>query len=173
MGLHTASQFQHPERRRRQLAGGITLDAAGNVYGAAGNGGPLGLGSIYGLSKVDDTWSESTLYAFNGSPDGQNPFQNPIFDDGGNLWGTTYNGGQTATCQGCGVIYKLIPKGAGQWREQVVYNFASQNNGADGYNPLSGLIRDADGNFYGTTTRGGNASLCRHVGCGVVYKFRP
>lgn len=155
------------------LAGGITLDSAGNLYGAAGGGGPLALGSIFKLSKTGDTWSEDTLYAFNGSPDGEGPFQNPIFDASGNLWGTTYTGGQTATCQGCGVIYKLVPKDGSHWSEKVVYNFATQNNGADGYNPLSGLIRDAEGNFYGTTTRGGNATQCNQIGCGVVYEFTP
>ena len=155
------------------LSGGITLDSAGNLYGAAGIGGPLALGSIFELSKVGDTWTETTLYVFNGSPDGQNPFQNPIFDAEGNLWGTTYNGGQTASCTGCGVIYELVAKGGGQWSEQVVYNFATQNGGADGYNPLAGLIRDSDGNFYGTTTRGGNPTLCGQIGCGVVYEFTP
>jgi uncharacterized repeat protein (TIGR03803 family) len=154
------------------LAGGITLDSAGNIYGANG-GGPLALGAIYELSPSGGTWTESILYAFNGSPDGQTPFQNPIFDASGNLWGTTYSGGQTATCQGCGVIYKLVPKGGGQWSEKVVYNFATQNGGADGYNPLSGLIADANGNFYGTTTRGGNYNLCGQIGCGVVYEFTP
>lgn len=154
------------------LTGGVTLDSADNVYAAATGGGPLALGSIFELTQSGGSWTEDTLHVFNGPPDGENPFQNPIFDASGNLWGTTYNGGQTAYCQGCGVIYELIANG-GQWSEQVVYSFASLNGGADGYNPLAGLIRDANGNFYGTTTAGGDPNICNFRGCGVVFEFTP
>jgi uncharacterized repeat protein (TIGR03803 family) len=133
----------------------------------------MGTGSIFELSQVNGTWTEKTLYVFKDSPDGISPFQNPVFDASGNLWGTTYGGGKTATCQGCGVIYELVPQGGDQWSEQVVYSFATLSGGADGYNPLAGLIRDSKGHFYGTTTRGGNSTLCGHIGCGVVYEFTP
>lgn len=41
--------------------------------------------------------------------------------------------------------------------------------GADGAKPLAGLVRDAAGNLYGTTERGGS-SICPSDGCGVVFK---
>jgi uncharacterized repeat protein (TIGR03803 family) len=45
--------------------------------------------------------------------------------------------------------------------ETVLYNFTGQ---ADGARPSAGVIRDSDGNLYGSTSDGG-------TGCGVVYKL--
>lgn len=46
--------------------------------------------------------------------------------------------------------------------EATVYGFSAPPKGA---NPLAGLVRDAAGNFYGTTSEGGQ------FGLGVVYKL--
>jgi hypothetical protein len=48
-----------------------------------------------------------------------------------------------------------------------LYNFT----GPDGLTP-NGLIRDATGNLYGTTTDGGGDG-CGGIGCGVAYKLTP
>ncbi len=56
-----------------------------------------------------------------------------------------------------------LPVGAAERRADIIYNFTG---GADGADPYPGLIRDAAGNFYGTTTGGGG-------GCGVVFKLSP
>ncbi len=49
--------------------------------------------------------------------------------------------------------------GQGQtYTERVLYSFAG---GADGANPLAGLVRDAAGNLYGTTYDGGAHSYAR------------
>jgi uncharacterized repeat protein (TIGR03803 family) len=101
------------------------------------------------------------------------PFQNPVFNAGGSLFGTTYGGGETGACTGCGTIYKLAPQGGGQWSESVVYDFASLSGGADGYQPVAGLVPDGNGNFYGTTTKGGAVTGKRPCTCGVVYEFTP
>ena len=69
----------------------------------------------------------------------------------------------------CGVIYELVPQGGGKWSESVVYSFGSQEHDADGATPDAGLIRDANGNFYGTTISGGDSSC----NCGVVFEFTP
>src|SRR5205085_5585010 len=96
--------------------------------------------------------------------DGAGPASGLIADDAGNLYGTTYFGGQvTNYCanQGaaCGVVFKLAPSGT----ETVLQTFA----GPDGANPIAGLIADSAGNFYGTTIVGGTA------GDGTVFKLAP
>jgi len=74
-----------------------------------------------------------------------------IRDSAGNLYGTTNQGGSGNS----GVVYKVDTSG----HETVLYAFTG---GADGGNPGGGVVRDSDGNLYGTTNGGG----C----CGVVYK---
>ena len=63
-------------------------------------------------------------------------------------------------------MFKLDPAG----KETVLYAFTG---GTDGNSPASGLVRDAEGNLYGTTTGGGNLSTCGGAGCGVVYELDP
>jgi len=53
------------------------------------------------------------------------------------------------------------------YKEKVLYPFT----GGDGSGPYAGLIMDAQGNLYGTTTEGGGLSGCGGTGCGrVVFK---
>jgi uncharacterized repeat protein (TIGR03803 family) len=69
-----------------------------------------------------------------------------IFDQAGNLYGTTYNGG----ARGYGAVYQLTPSGSG-WSENVLYSF---QNGSDGADIAAGLIFDQAGNLYGGATTG-------------------
>ena len=54
-------------------------------------------------------------------------------------------------------------------REKVIYSFAY---GADGAAPQGGVIRDAQGNLYGTTQQGAGTG-CGGGGCGTVFKITP
>ncbi|MGA9305481.1 MAG: choice-of-anchor tandem repeat GloVer-containing protein [Candidatus Sulfotelmatobacter sp.] len=89
-----------------------------------------------------------------------------ISDAAGNLYGTTYSGGDLSCFppQGCGVVFKLAPNPDGTWTESVLYAFT---HGIEGYFPAPGLILDAAGNLYGATTDGGA------YGSGVVFKLEP
>ena len=98
----------------------------------------------------------TVLYSFTGSPDGVGPYLAPlILDKTGNLYGTT-NAGGTGTCTlgrigpspGCGTVFKLDASG----NETVLHSFT----GSDGAGPAAGLIMDAVGNLYGTTSSGGS-----------------
>ena len=94
----------------------------------------------------------SVLYRFTGGADGDSPRATLLRDAAGNLYGTTYWGGDL-NCnppQGCGTVFKLSPNG----QHTVLHRFT---NGPDGGFPTSALIQDASGNLYGTTTTGGNA----------------
>jgi uncharacterized repeat protein (TIGR03803 family) len=105
--------------------------------------------------------TEKVLYSFTGGDDGDQPYAGVIFDNAGNLYGTTQFGG----AHGAGVVFKLAHSLTG-WRESVLYTFTG---GADGSLPLGGVTFDDAGNLYGTTAHGGDPN-CR---CGVVYKLTP
>jgi uncharacterized repeat protein (TIGR03803 family) len=151
-------------------AAGVIQDAQGNLYGTTFSGGnsncgadASGCGTVFKLSA---TGLETVLYRFTGGPDGSNPLAGVIPDAEGNLYGTTYWGGDTSSCSpyGCGVVFKLDSSGI----ETVLYSF---KGGADGSFPQAGLIQDAQGNLYGTTTYGGDLSCVASdgLGCGVVF----
>jgi uncharacterized repeat protein (TIGR03803 family) len=137
---------------------GLIADAAGNLYGTTELGGGTigcsgGCGTVF---KVTPKGVESVLYSFKGGSDGANPFAALIADAAGNLYGTTFFGGAS----GKGTVFKLTPSGA----ESVLYSFTGENDGA---NPLTGLIADAAGNFYGMTNNGGTGMY------GTVFKLTP
>ena len=80
----------------------------------------------------------------------------------------------TAALIKAGTVFKLTPSSGGGWTESVLYSFCAQSNCADGQNPVAGLIFDAAGNLYGTTSGGGvNSSSCYNVYCGVVFELTP
>jgi uncharacterized repeat protein (TIGR03803 family) len=137
---------------------GVTLDSAGNLYGTTYSGGPPSgdyPGVVY---KVDSAGNFSVLYSFTGFADGGGSRSNMVFDSTGNLYGTTQYGGRGPCSNfGCGVVFELNPTG----QQTVLYSFSG---GSDGSEPGTGLIRDAAGNLYGTTSGGG-------TGYGVVYKL--
>ena len=71
-----------------------------------------------------------------------------IFDQAGNLYSTTLEGGSLNNCGGvgCGVVFKLTPNSDGMWRETVLHRFLDR----PGAFP-DGVIFDEAGNLYGTT----------------------
>ena len=149
----------------------LIMDASGNLYSTAMEGGADGFGTVYRLSPNGiGGWDETTLYSFTGGADGASPHAPLILDSTGNLYGTTVQGGltakacnSTAPAKGCGVVFKLTPTTQDSWTETVLYSFT----GTDGGNPYSGLTSDGAGNFYGTGLIGGSANQ------GVVYELSP
>jgi uncharacterized repeat protein (TIGR03803 family) len=138
--------------------GGVTFDQAGNLYGTANSGGQHDKGAVYELTPFNGGWTESTAYTFSGS-DGEAPLAGVIFDNLGNLYGTTQTGG----AGGYGTVFQLVPADGG-WTENVLYQF---QNGPDGLFPAAGLIFDPSGNLYGATAYGGTGSG------GTVFELTP
>jgi uncharacterized repeat protein (TIGR03803 family) len=103
-----------------------------------------------------------SFHAFTGGSDGGNPRSALLLDRAGNLYGTTYSGGNPPKCyqEGCGVVFKLAPDG----KETVLHTFTG---GDDGGNPAAGLIADKTGDLYGTTVYWGSN------GGGTVFKLAP
>jgi uncharacterized repeat protein (TIGR03803 family) len=151
---------------------GVIRDCDGTLYGVTalgGNGqGILGSGVVFSLDRKG---TFTVLHTFSGGADGGGP-DGQLLLDRGDLYGTTYYGGNLAAVNcpgyGCGVVYKLNPAG----EETVLYNFTGL---ADGSGPAGGLVQDAEGNLYGVTSSGGDlaSSFCHGLGCGVVYKLSP
>ena len=149
----------------------LVRDDAGNLYGTTSQGGVSGCGPGCGVVfEVGPTGNETVLYSFTGGADGRTPYAGVVRDEHGNLYGTTFFGGDLNVCGGvgCGTVYKLGRNG----RETVLYTFTGQ---ADGGNPYGGVLRDGQGNLYGTTGYGGNLRSqnpwCGGIGCGVVFKI--
>lgn len=117
---------------------GLILDKAGNLYGTA-QGGADGQGAVYMISST--THREHLLYSFHVLPDGSDPLSDLLRDTAGNLYGTTINGGTSNS----GTVFRLNSTN----QEKVLFSFAG---GAGGGYPQAGLIRDAHGNLYGTTS---------------------
>lgn len=150
--------------------GGLVLDSSGNLYGTTFYGGAYGYGTVFELTlNSSGKWTESVLYSFAGLRDGSNPASTLVFDAAGNLYGTTWYGGDVhgVIGGGDGTVFELSPTEKGRWIEKVLYQF----HGDDGANPRAGVVFDAAGNLYGGTVDGGYA-LC-NVTCGVVYKLTP
>src|SRR4051812_21705906 len=139
---------------------GLVMDAAGNLYGTTLYGGAhqdcvQGCGAVF---KISPDGTESVVYSFTGLSDGAHPATPLILDERGNLYGTAQEGGTGNCAQGCGVIFKISPKG----QQTVLYAFAGD---ADGAQPTSGLLLDRQGNYIGETGQGGDS------GNGTIYKL--
>lgn len=84
---------------------GLTLDSQGNLYGPLTTGGDGNVGEIFKLTHSGDQWTYSPLYQFNGCMEGCFPFGAVIFDAGGNIYGTTSDGGS----YGYGAVWEITP----------------------------------------------------------------
>jgi uncharacterized repeat protein (TIGR03803 family) len=136
--------------------GELLQDSDGNFYGTTVYGGANGAGAVF---RITPAGVETVLYPFAGGPaDGANPDHvRLIHGSDGSFYGTTSAGG----ANGKGTIFRLTPAGA----ETVLHSFAGAPG--DGDSPLAGLLQGSDGNFYGTTVRGGANGL------GSIFKLTP
>jgi uncharacterized repeat protein (TIGR03803 family) len=139
----------------------LIRDGKGNLYGTTFDGGSgcdftSGCGTLF---RLDVTGRETVLHSFQGGSDGIYPEAPVIRDDGGNLYGTTVEGGM----YGWGALFKVDVTS----RETVLYNFTG---GADGGYPFAPLARDTTGSLYGTTFYGGPHGIGGN-GFGVVFRL--
>lgn len=141
----------------------LIADAAGNLYGTTSNGTTAFGGTVFELTRGSGgSWTESVLHSFaNNGSDGYAPLGAVIFDRFGNLYGTTEFGGAHSG----GTVFELVPNGDGTWTETILHDF--DKNGSDGFSPFAGMILDARGNLYGTTSDGGAD------GGGTIFEARP
>lgn len=134
----------------------------GTLYGVTYTGGDTGAGTLYSISPAG---SFSLLYTFTatGAVTGTHPDGSPAVGRDGNLYGTTWDGGDNGT----GIIYRVTPGGG----IAQIFSFppggtsscsAAEEFGADGT-----LTADVDGKLYGV-----RCSLGTNAG-GLIYSFDP
>jgi uncharacterized repeat protein (TIGR03803 family) len=136
----------------------------GNFYGttAYSNDG-TNSGLVY---RVTPNGTYTILHRFVYTAAGYNPQAPLILGSDGNFYGTTYVGGKTlsSTCVAaaltCGTVFKMTPSGT--------VTFLHEFDKTDGAGPLAPVVQGTDGDFYGTTSGGGDAN-----GDGVIFKLTP
>jgi len=138
----------------------------GVLYGTAETAGTganctNGCGFVF---KLTTAGAETALHQFGYGEDGEFPMANVISDASGNLYGTTFSGGT----YDLGTVFKIAANGT----ESVLHSFAG---GDDGFLPYGGLVADASGDLYGTTSGGGGGGngCDGGNGCGIVFEIAP
>jgi uncharacterized repeat protein (TIGR03803 family) len=123
---------------------GLIVDKLGNLYGTTVYGGVNYGGTVFKLTPAGE---ETVLHSFcsqSGCSDGSSPMAGLIMDTAGNLYGTTYYGGDDDD----GTVFELTPAGV----ETVLYSFTYGY--IDGGYPYAGLVVDKKGNLYGASSKG-------------------
>ena len=155
--------------------GRVTFGPNGTLYGTTSQGGNSvcanGCGTVFNLKPPPNAIcgnapcprAKTVLYRFMGT-DGAGPSGDLVFDQAGNVYGTTFIGGGMGGNDGAGVVYKLTTAGV----ETVLFDFPETGCTA-GADPFGGVIFDTTGNLYGTT-RSTGAFGC---GNGVVFQLSP
>ena len=142
--------------------GQLVQGTDGNFYGTTVNGGTSGAGTVF---KITPAGKLTTLHSFNNA-DGANPYSWLVQATDGNFYATAGGGG----AYGGGTVFRITPAGT----LTTLYNFCSQINCTDGAYPQGGLVQASDGQFYGTTSNGGDpACFYYHVGCGTAFQITP
>src|SRR5580692_5753372 len=130
----------------------------GNLYSSAVHGGTC-CGAVFQITPAGKL---TNIHSFTGSGnDGAFPQGGVTLGTDGNFYGTTYEGGSVTA----GAVFKVTPSGT----YTTLYSFTG---GSDGAYPYAPPVEGNDGNFYGTTTAGGNTVTCGN-GCGTIYKITP
>lgn len=124
-------------------AGELVRATGGSFYGTTSDWpdySQFGYGTVF---RIDTGGSLTTIYRFTGGSNGAHPSAGLVEGSDGNLYGTTYSGGQ----YGRGTVFRIDTSGS----LTTLHSFT----GLDGAHPTSTLTQASDGSFYGTTRAGG------------------
>jgi uncharacterized repeat protein (TIGR03803 family) len=133
---------------------GVVLDAERNLYGTASSGGNFGSGLVFKLTRGGTFIVLKAFDSVNDPAGGFDPFAGLVFDEAGNLYGVTGEGGSTAgnssLCNGsgCGTAFKIDSSG----NYSVLYSF--QGAPGDAQYPFYTPAIDSSGNLYGVANQG-------------------
>ena len=149
--------------------GSLIADADGNLFGTTSSGGTNGDGSVFEIAKSGNSYASTPTTLFNFAfPEAYAPKGSLLADANGNLFGTTSLG-----ASGFGSVFEIVKTGNTYANAPIVL---ASFNGSNGANPVGGLIADASGNLFGTTTQGGafgNGSVFEIANTGSGYASTP
>jgi uncharacterized repeat protein (TIGR03803 family) len=138
---------------------GLVQAKNGNFYGTSLYGGAHGAGVVFEISSGGTL---TMLYSFcsqKGCADGTGPYAGLVQAKDGNFYGTAHGGG----AYNHGTVFQITPEG----KLTMLHSFCSQKKCADGADPYAGVIEASDGNFYGTTSKGGAGNW------GTIFAITP
>ena len=149
---------------------GLVQGSDGNLYGTTEsgtneNGAPFQITTSGSYTYLGGSYGLYGGFSY--------PYAGLVEGSDGNFYGTTSSAGSNShtSCgsYGCGTIFKITPSGT----VTTLYNFCSiyTTRCTDGSTPYGGLVLGSDGNFYGTTYKGGSGGT--GFGAGTVYKITP
>jgi uncharacterized repeat protein (TIGR03803 family) len=135
---------------------GLTMDAAGNLYGATPYGGTGdGTGTVFELSPSGGGWTEQVIYDLDINVGTCGYFASTsglTIDAAGNIFGAA-----------CSIVFELSPNGEHGWAPSVIHTFTGAP--IDGRAANGTPVLDKAGHLYGTTYFGGKYDN------GTVYKL--
>jgi uncharacterized repeat protein (TIGR03803 family) len=131
---------------------GLVRGPGGGLFGTTVEGGASNHGTVF---KLSTTGKQTVLHSFK-SQDGSYPDAGLLRDSAGNLYGATVEGGAS----NLGTVFMLDTTGT----QTVLHSFTGGTDGRFSY-VYGSLVRDAAGNFYGTTLAGGASNQ------GIVFKL--
>src|SRR5579862_2843476 len=109
--------------------GALAIDARGNLFGVAPQGGALnctlGCGTVFELSRAADVWKFSLIHSFAGFSDGSSPVGVAV-DPSGPIYVTTSAGGnvshqQCVQSNGCGAVIQFTPGKSRSWKAATIH----------------------------------------------------
>lgn len=141
--------------------GSLVEGSDGNFYGTA-TGGEIDNGVVF---KISPQGRFTLLHSFLALEGGVAPEAGLTQGNDGNFYGTTYGGGT----YGDGTIFRITSSGV----LTTLYNFCYSGCKGEsvGESPSTPLVKANDGNFYGTTSSGGDLDCYPPVGCGTIFRF--
>jgi len=151
-----------------------TLDAAGNLYATAYEGGAKLFGTVFELTPTSQgEWKFHLIHSFNSFTTGAVLVGGVTLDAAGNLIVATQDGGVDArpcvsggTDSGCGSVWQFTPAGTGKWNSKLLYVFTGGSDGRE-LDDLK-LVLDGSGHIFGAAVYGGDANSD-----GTIFEITP